>query len=156
MSLRGKPLDRRSFLTKSAAAAGALALGGCDGIPAPRLDGIFAASESLTLRAQRLLLSRSDLAKEYSEADISPQFRANGTTEPDTRDYQALAEANFSEWRLEVIGLVEQPSRFSRGAPTAPLQSTDYPARLCGRLELHRQVAGSTAQCDLGAGQAQA
>ena len=113
MNPRAKSLDRRSFLAGTAAAAGTLALGGCDGPSAPSLDKIFAASERLTLRAQRSLLSPAALAREYSEADISPQFRANGTTDPDTPEYRALAEANFSEWRLEVGGLVERPTRFS-------------------------------------------
>jgi DMSO/TMAO reductase YedYZ molybdopterin-dependent catalytic subunit len=54
------------------------------------------------------------LAREYDEADLSPQFRANGSTDPEDEDYRRLAANDFADWRLEVGGLVERPERFSR------------------------------------------
>jgi DMSO/TMAO reductase YedYZ molybdopterin-dependent catalytic subunit len=53
------------------------------------------------------------LAKEYTEADLSKVFPANGTSYPDTPIYQALAQENFVAWKLEIGGLVQQPVRFS-------------------------------------------
>ncbi len=109
-----KPLDRRSFLARAAAGAGALALGGCDRLPGqPWYERILASAESLTMYAQRALLSPSALAREYTEAEISPQFRANGTTDPDTPEYQTLVGTNFGGWLLGVGGLVERPGQFS-------------------------------------------
>ena len=46
-------------------------------------------------------------------ADLSPLFKSNGTSDPDDDDYQALAEKNFVDWRLEVNGLVQKPAKFS-------------------------------------------
>ena len=73
------------------------------------LDG----AESLTKSAQRLLLSRQSLAQEFSEADISPHFRANGSTDPDDPAYVSLAKSGFQDWRLEVAGLVSTPLSLS-------------------------------------------
>jgi DMSO/TMAO reductase YedYZ molybdopterin-dependent catalytic subunit len=107
-------LDRRALLRRAAAVAGSLSLAGCDrlaGLPWFRraLDG----AESLTQRAHRLLLRPDVLAREYSEADLSPKFRANGTTAIDDWDYQTLAESGFADWRLEVDGLVDRPQKIS-------------------------------------------
>jgi DMSO/TMAO reductase YedYZ molybdopterin-dependent catalytic subunit len=75
-----------------------------------RLIGL---AESATRRAQRALVPRSALAREYPEADISRQFRANGTFNPGEPAYQALAARNFAGWRLALGGLVEQPLELS-------------------------------------------
>jgi DMSO/TMAO reductase YedYZ molybdopterin-dependent catalytic subunit len=53
------------------------------------------------------------LAREFAEADISPDFRANGTTNPSSAEYRALAENGFGDWRLKIGGLVERPAEFS-------------------------------------------
>jgi len=53
------------------------------------------------------------LAREYSEADISPIFRPNGNTDPGTESYHALAQGGFADYRLEIAGLVERPASFS-------------------------------------------
>jgi DMSO/TMAO reductase YedYZ molybdopterin-dependent catalytic subunit len=47
------------------------------------------------------------LAPEYGEADISPAFRANGSTDPQDEDYLDLVGSDFVDWRLKVGGLVE-------------------------------------------------
>ncbi len=62
---------------------------------------------------QRLLLGRHALAPEYSESQLSKTFRANGTTNPDTDEYNRLAQANFADWRLIVDGLVDKPLQLS-------------------------------------------
>jgi DMSO/TMAO reductase YedYZ molybdopterin-dependent catalytic subunit len=62
---------------------------------------------------QRLLGGNQTLAREDSEAELSPQFRANGTLDPDDDDYQELASKQFVDWRLEVTGLVDRPLRLS-------------------------------------------
>ncbi|WP_255592519.1 molybdopterin-binding protein [Bordetella sp. BOR01] len=66
-------------------------------------------TEKLTMSGQRLLLGRQSLAREYSVADLSPMFRANGTQAPDSAEYNRLLEQDFVDWRLQVDGLVEQP-----------------------------------------------
>jgi len=53
------------------------------------------------------------LAREYTQADISKVFKANGTLEPDDLDYQELADAGFKNWHLELGGLVERPLKLS-------------------------------------------
>jgi DMSO/TMAO reductase YedYZ molybdopterin-dependent catalytic subunit len=113
MTSKSKPpgkAARRHFL----GAAAALALAGCE----PRSDrpwvrSVIGFAEDATRRAQRALMPRSALAREYSEADISRQFRANGTFNPGEPAYQALAARGFAGWRLELGGLVEQPLELS-------------------------------------------
>ncbi|MEW6373460.1 MAG: molybdopterin-binding protein [Pseudomonadota bacterium] len=112
-----KHTTRRRFLLRSALGAGALALGGCDG-PGPEgaAGRLLASAESLTLRTQRLLLGSGALAPEYGEADISPSFRVNGTSLPDSEEYAALLHGRFAGWRLQVDGLVVRPRQFSLAA----------------------------------------
>jgi DMSO/TMAO reductase YedYZ molybdopterin-dependent catalytic subunit len=106
--------DRRSFLKRSAALTGTLALGGCDRLSeTPWFRQLLESAESATSRAQRFLLGSGPLAREYTEADLSPVFRANGSTSIDDFDYQTLAEKGFVDWRLQVDGLVEHPQQFS-------------------------------------------
>ena len=66
----------------------------------------------MTKAAQRALLGNDVLAPEYAEADISPKFRANGSTDPDDPAYKAMAAEGFVNWRLEVAGLVERPAEY--------------------------------------------
>jgi DMSO/TMAO reductase YedYZ molybdopterin-dependent catalytic subunit len=105
-------LTRRGLL-----GGAALMLGGCD-----RLAGndqtrrVLASAEALTRSVHTLIGAPDALATEYTQADLSPAFRANGTTNPDTEEYEALVESNFADWRLEVGGLVERPAKFSLDA----------------------------------------
>jgi len=115
--------SRRRFLAAMAAGAGTLALAGCDRLTdSEGLDGLLRNTEKLTMKAQRLLLSRKQLAPEYTEADLSPQFRANGSQMPDSDDYAQLLEGGFAQWRLQVDGLVQRPQSLSladlRGFPS--------------------------------------
>ncbi|MPR07324.1 molybdopterin-dependent oxidoreductase [Microvirga tunisiensis] len=106
--------DRRSFLKRTAALTGTLALGGCDRLSEARwFRQVLDSAESATLRAQRLLLGSGSLAREYTEADLSPVFKANGSTSVDDFDYQTFADKNFVDWRLQVDGLVERPQQLS-------------------------------------------
>jgi DMSO/TMAO reductase YedYZ molybdopterin-dependent catalytic subunit len=70
-------------------------------------------TEKLTMGAQRTLLGRHALAREFGEADLSPVFRANGTQMPDSDEYAQLLEHGFADWRLQVDGLVLRPQRLS-------------------------------------------
>jgi DMSO/TMAO reductase YedYZ molybdopterin-dependent catalytic subunit len=111
---RNEGASRRGFLRGAGTAAGALVLGGCDQLSqAPWFRNILFSAEWLTRSAQRALLGPDDLAREYTEADLSPKFRANGSTSPDDPDYVALAENGFAGWKLKVGGLVETPAEFS-------------------------------------------
>ena len=62
---------------------------------------------------QRLLMSHQPLAREYTEADMSPVFKANGTSQPDSDDYARLMESNFADWKLVVNGMVQRPLELS-------------------------------------------
>jgi DMSO/TMAO reductase YedYZ molybdopterin-dependent catalytic subunit len=107
-------LDRRGFLGRGLAVAGAAALGGCDELSQqPWVRRVLDKAEILTRVAQRALISPTALAREYSEGDISTEFKANGSTDPDDKDYKAYAANNFADWKLKVGGLVEQPLELS-------------------------------------------
>lgn len=110
-------LTRRRFLLGGALGAGAMALGGCDaGGPDTATGKILRSAESLTLAAQRGLQGRHALVREYTEADISPRFRVNGTSMPDSEAYATLLDKRFVDWRLKVDGLVVRPMEFSLAA----------------------------------------
>jgi hypothetical protein len=53
------------------------------------------------------------MAQEFTEADLSPQFRSNGTANPEDAAYQALAARGFQDWKLLVDGLVQAPAEFT-------------------------------------------
>jgi DMSO/TMAO reductase YedYZ molybdopterin-dependent catalytic subunit len=110
MSKRSR-LDRRGFLAKGLAIAGASLLGGCDSelSEQPWVRRILRSAETLTRLSQRALIPATALAREYSEADISTDFKANGSTDVDDDDYRALAANGFADWKLKVDGLVGQP-----------------------------------------------
>lgn len=106
---------RRRFLRDALALTGAVAVGGCDRLSqttwAPEVLG---SATGLSHAAQRLL-SRDALAREYTEADISPVFRPNGSTDPRSPAYRALAAGSFRDYRLVVGGLVANPLSLSLG-----------------------------------------
>jgi DMSO/TMAO reductase YedYZ molybdopterin-dependent catalytic subunit len=107
-------LNRRGFLTGALSAAGALVLAGCDRISqTPWTRDVLGSAEELTKATQRFFLSPSSMAKEFTEADIAPAFRANGSTSVDDPEYVAHAANGFADWRLKVGGLVEKPAEFS-------------------------------------------
>jgi len=67
---------RRRDLLRALGAIGGLALSGCDRLASePRVRSVLDLATSLTYRMQRLLIGADRLAREYSEADISPAFR---------------------------------------------------------------------------------
>ena len=111
-----KRVDRRRALATLAASFGALPLAGCDLFSQnPTVRKVLDSAESLTMHAQRLLVSRQALAQEFTEADISADFRANGSTDPDDDAYQTFAQSGFKDWRLQVDGMVERPMQLSLG-----------------------------------------
>ncbi|MBB6227286.1 DMSO/TMAO reductase YedYZ molybdopterin-dependent catalytic subunit [Polymorphobacter multimanifer] len=129
-------MTRRGFGGGLVAGSGLL-LAGCDAlVSAPRARALVQGAEQATQRWQRLV-GRDALAREFSAADISPVFKANGTIAPVEPGYQAHAAANFVDWRVRVSGLVERPLSLS----LAQLQA--LPAR--SQITRHDCVEGWSA-----------
>jgi DMSO/TMAO reductase YedYZ molybdopterin-dependent catalytic subunit len=106
--------SRRRFLAGLASGAAGLALAGCDrSVQNADVDAVLRNTEKLTMGGQRALLPRRRLAREYTESDLSPVFRANGTQMPDSGEYAHLVEREFVDWRLQVDGLVQRPQSLS-------------------------------------------
>jgi DMSO/TMAO reductase YedYZ molybdopterin-dependent catalytic subunit len=100
-------ISRRRFI---ATGASGLMLGGCDRLNHnEQFRGALRSAEGLTMSAQRLISPRDALAREYSEADMSPVFRSNGTRMPGGDDYARHVAEQFANWRLVVDGLVARP-----------------------------------------------
>lgn len=109
-----QPLNRRKVLARGSLLCSALALGGCQDLAEnPDVLRVLDLAESLNHKLHRLLLPQTVLAREYSEADISAAFRANGSTDPDDDDYRALARDSFKDWRVEFGGLVRRAASYS-------------------------------------------
>jgi DMSO/TMAO reductase YedYZ molybdopterin-dependent catalytic subunit len=111
--MSGLPIDRR-WLGRALAGAGAAALSACDKLASsPHVMKAVYSAEGLTRRVQRLILTPGQLAPEFKPSDISPVFRANGSTDVDDDGYRAQAANGFKDWRLEVGGLVNKPLSLS-------------------------------------------
>jgi DMSO/TMAO reductase YedYZ molybdopterin-dependent catalytic subunit len=106
--------NRRRFIRSLLLAASAAVIAGCDRISrsswAPKL---LRGGELANRGAQRALTPRKALAQEFSEADLSPEFRSNGTASPNDEGYQRSAAAGFADWKLRVDGLVENATELS-------------------------------------------
>jgi DMSO/TMAO reductase YedYZ molybdopterin-dependent catalytic subunit len=106
--------SRRRFLRRSLGALATVCVAGCD-----RLNGtswfprILSSAEDLSRSVHKRLVGRQSMAQEFTEADLSPHFRSNGTANPENPIYQALAANNFVDWTLKVDGLVANPQAFS-------------------------------------------
>jgi DMSO/TMAO reductase YedYZ molybdopterin-dependent catalytic subunit len=109
-----KPLlTRRRLLSSLALGGSATLLSGCDQLSrSPTFQEILASGEWLNYQVQRLI-GGAALAREYSEAEMSPDFRTNGNTRPRSGDWNRLAAQDFADWRLMVDGLVEALQTFS-------------------------------------------
>ncbi|CAN5381575.1 molybdopterin-binding protein [soil metagenome] len=106
--------NRRRLLAGIAATLSAAALAGCDNLSqAPWFRRVLHTGEDFNRTVQRFFLKPTSLAREFAESDISPAFRANGSTDPDNPDYKALVANGFADWKLKVGGLVEKPMEFS-------------------------------------------
>jgi DMSO/TMAO reductase YedYZ molybdopterin-dependent catalytic subunit len=121
MSDAANGLPRRALIG-GLASLGGLGLAGCSGDP-PTYGSLLRAGDNLTWRAQRLLLPRRGLVREYDHSDIT-SILAIGTTDPaDSRNpgfdpdqgetYARLRRAAFADWRLSVDGSVARPASFS-------------------------------------------
>jgi DMSO/TMAO reductase YedYZ molybdopterin-dependent catalytic subunit len=108
-------LDRRGWLRGAGASLGAAFLSGCDRIATdPKVVKALSGAEVLNRNVQRLF-ARGALAREFTRADITDNFKANGSTDPPDADYKAHAAAGFADWLLTVDGLVDKPLSLSLG-----------------------------------------
>lgn len=106
--------SRRKFLGGALGAACAALLGGCDALSKTQwFPKILDAAERLNRGAQGLITSRKSMAQEFTEVDLSPEFRSNGTAYPVDLEYRAHAKTEFANWTLRVDGLVNRPRDFS-------------------------------------------
>ena len=102
-------LSRRSALI-GAAGIGGLTLAGCDQLSRSRsFARVLHTAEVLNLKAQRLLLPQAKLAPEFTKADLSPTFKANGSFTGTTDDYKRMLDDGFASYKLQVGGLVRHP-----------------------------------------------
>jgi len=105
---------RRRFVRAALGMLGTVVLGACDRLDrAGWFQDVLAAGEGLTKAAHKALLPRRAMAQEFTEADLTGHFRSNGTSDPESPAYQALAANGFRDWALVVDGLVATPLRLS-------------------------------------------
>ena len=102
-------MNRRRWLTGAFATAATAMLAACGQAGTSLAEQARRMGEGLTRRTQRLLIPRDALAPTYAKADISPDFRPNGSIDPAASDYLALKADGFADYRLEIGGLVERP-----------------------------------------------
>lgn len=111
-------LSRRKLIAGSAAvAAGASGLTAATklarryGLIPPDSGGVYGPGETLTYAVQRLL-TRHSLAREFAPSQISkPPYPY--PVDPLGDKFDRLQANGFSDWRLQVDGLVARPALFS-------------------------------------------
>ena len=112
------PLSRRRLITTGiVAAAGATGLSAAAriaeryGLIPPDHGGLYGPGATLTYASQRLLTKHS-LAREFPRHMISKSPFANETIPPGSAP-KPHPDAGFSDWRLEVNGMVANPASLS-------------------------------------------
>ncbi len=112
--MRARQRDRRHLLRGAFAAAGAAVLTGCDRLSQNEtFVTALKSAQKLSHAAARVVAPHSALAQEFSEAEVAPVFRSNGTLSPGDADYVALRDGGFQGYKLAVGGLVEAPAEFT-------------------------------------------
>ena len=108
-------LAKRRFLRRALAGSGALLVGGCDRLAENEsFTKLLSTGEALSRGVHDAVGSgRVTLAQEFTKADLSPSFRGNGNTDPQSDEYKAMAADGFADWRLVVDGLVDAPASLS-------------------------------------------
>ncbi len=107
-------MNKRQFLQRALAGVSAFAVAGCDRLnKSPWFADVLSAGESLNRRVHHLLGGRVSMAQEFTEADLSPTFRGNGSTNPSDAPYRAMVADGFVNWSLTVDGLVDKPITLS-------------------------------------------
>lgn len=124
-------LTRRTAMRMGAAGAGGLLLSGCDALndSAPFKDGLANVGRLHEL-TQRAIIGDSP-AREFTEAEMSPGFKANGTLRVADPAYRALLAGGFSQWALRVDGLVHRPLDLSLPALQTMPQRTQITRHDC-------------------------
>ena len=124
-------LSRRRLLGLGAASAGGLLLGGCDQLNASESfkAGLHSAT-GLSLRSQRFLMGNA-LAPEFSEAQMSPNFRVNGSNSVKDPVYRKFFDAGFAGWALRIDGLVHTPLQLTLDALKAMPQRSQITRHDC-------------------------
>ncbi|PZQ61589.1 MAG: molybdopterin-binding protein [Phenylobacterium zucineum] len=106
--------DRRRWLQGAGASLAAIWVAACDSLSRnSTFTGVLRVAEQWTEGAQRAVTDRKALAREFTPAEISPDFKANGTLRPQDPEYVSLLADGFAGYRLVVDGLVEQPLSLS-------------------------------------------
>jgi DMSO/TMAO reductase YedYZ molybdopterin-dependent catalytic subunit len=114
-----KPIEqnnapRRHFLRAIIITFGAAALSACDRLSNSKaFVDVLQSTQYFNRGAHKLFAGRKAMAQEFTEADIAPSFRSNGTLMPVGKLYENMVNTNFANWKLEVGGLVETPLAFS-------------------------------------------
>jgi DMSO/TMAO reductase YedYZ molybdopterin-dependent catalytic subunit len=122
-------ISRRKMI---AASATGLLVSACDRLnDSPVVRGLLKDANDLHLPAQRLITGRDALAREFSAAEMSPLFRANGNTAPDDPAYARHASSDFAQWALRVDGLVRHPLALPLSALQAMPQRTQITRHDC-------------------------
>lgn len=102
-------ISRRRLLAAGVTGAGGLVLSGCDRLAeSPAMQPLLDFGQMLSYRAHRLLLARQPLVREYSLADMSPDFPVNGTAMPNGFSYSEMMSSRFAGWRLKLDGVVRR------------------------------------------------
>ena len=113
-SANHRQIGRRRLLVGALQGAGLLLLAGCDNLSrSDWFTTLLGKTEGMTQRVQRLVMPKRAMAKEFTDADLSRVFPANGNSDPNNPEYQQLVRKGFDGWSLEVGGLVQRPVRFS-------------------------------------------
>ena len=102
--------QRRRFLARGLVAGSAVALAGCNKLnDSPSFKALLAKADRPTDIALHALTPEDALAREFTDAEMSPVFKANGSTDPKTPEYLALLANDFADYRFKVGGLVRKP-----------------------------------------------
>src|SRR5450631_4350886 len=81
------------------------------GLIPPDAGGLYGPGETLTYAAQRLL-TRHSMAREFASGQISKPPFAN-EVDPLGEGFERLQKGGFTDWRLDVDGMVARPASFS-------------------------------------------
>jgi DMSO/TMAO reductase YedYZ molybdopterin-dependent catalytic subunit len=136
--MRRAERSRRAFIGRMLAASSAALLAGCDSLSRTSwFPKLLSAGEHANRGVQRAITSRTSMAQEFIETDLSPAFRSNGTADPQDAAYQRLAANGFRDWRLRIGGFVAKPLELSLA------QLRDMPSRT--QITRHDCVEGWSA-----------